>query len=123
MVKYYWFRLKVKQVNKVGFYYRILEDSRNSSFSKEVEHKLRSLIYKRHIELYISNGLDPVNLMRKVRENESEIYDLNLVKSSFEYKLGKVFMSPFRMVQKLFKYYNNSNISYKVFLSFQKSII
>tara|TARA_B100001094_G_C18094277_1_gene752160 strand:- start:172 stop:1014 length:843 start_codon:yes stop_codon:yes gene_type:complete len=95
--------LQVHKINKVGFYYRIIENSRNSSFSKDVERQLKTLIYKGHPNLYLSNGLDPVNLLWKIKEKDLEIYDLKLFKNSLEYKVGHLFLFPLRLIQKLFK--------------------
>lgn len=95
--------LKGQEINKIGFYYRILPESRNSSFSKDAEFELKSMIFKHHQNLYLSNGLDSTNLLWKIRKKNSEIYDLKLVFTSLEYKLGKIILSPFRLIQKMFK--------------------
>ena len=95
--------LEVKEINRVGFYYRILKNSRNSSFSKDLEKELKTRIYKSHQDLYLSNGLDPVNLLWKIKEKDSEIYDLKLLKKSKEYKVGYLLLFPLRLLQNLFR--------------------
>lgn len=92
--------VEVKEIKKVGFYYRIIDNSRNQGYSASTETKLKRLIYIRHSNLYLENGLDPVNLLWELKRKESQIYDLNLIKNSPEYKLGRLLLRPFRFLQK-----------------------
>lgn len=93
---------KVSQIQKVGFYYRVLHNSRNCGYSKQKEFEIRQSIYKLHADLYISNGLDAANLLKEILTLQDEIKWLKLAKSSLEMRVGKFILKPIRLVQRLF---------------------
>lgn len=92
---------EVKQIDSIGFYYRILSNSRNVSYSKEKETNIKKNISTLHWKLYIENGVDPVNLLWEQEVLKNEIYDLKVFKNSMEYKLGSLLLKPLRVLQKL----------------------
>jgi glycosyltransferase involved in cell wall biosynthesis len=94
---------EVREVNEIGFNYRILEDSRNSSYSLVVHQKLKQQIFEFHSELYLINGLNPVKLLWDIRVQESINNDLSIKVRSLEYRLGNLLLKPFRVIQKLLK--------------------
>ena len=94
---------EVREVNEIGFYYRILEDSRNSSYSSEVQQKLKQQIFEFHSDLYLINNLNPVKLLWDIRIQESINNDLSIKVSSLEYRIGCLLFKPYRVIQKLLK--------------------
>ena len=94
---------EVREINEIGFYYRILEDSRNSSYSSEVQQKLKQQIFEFHSDLYLINNLNPVKLLWDIRIQESINNDLSIKVSSLEYRIGCLLLKPYRVIQKLFK--------------------
>ena len=93
--------LGVVQVPEVGFYYRISQNSRNLNYSSSDEFEIKAKISKYHQDLYIKNGLDSANLLWYQEKLKWEIKDLQLVKESAEYKLGKLLLLPFRWFKSL----------------------
>lgn len=80
---------EVYNIDKTCFFYRSHKDSRNfqlNYFSK----KLRYQIYENHVELYHRYFINP-----------TDCFEYELIKDSMEYKAGKLFLRPFRYLQKL----------------------
>ena len=92
---------EVRQVKKVNFFYRILNDSRNHSISNEAILKKR--IFEKHTNLYLENGLDSTNLLWRLREKDEVISSLEIAKQSAEYKIGKIILYPYRFIQNLLR--------------------
>ena len=93
--------LDVVQVPEVGFYYRICQNSRNLNYSLSDEFEIKGKISKYHQDLYINNGLDSANLLWQQEKLKWEIKDLQLIKDSKEYKLGKLLLSPYRWIKSI----------------------
>ena len=94
--------VKVKQLNDIEFFYRILPDSRNN-FTKEKEEKLKDLIWRNHKELYIKYIPSPTNLLWKIHALESKIKYLNSYKESTAYQVGNSILKIPRKFKRLFK--------------------
>lgn len=75
---------KVSTVKEAWFYYRIRKMSRNSYVPKYYR-ELRWNIYENHKELFSTHFFDP-----------TYSFEYLLVADSYEYKIGKIFMAPFR---------------------------
>jgi glycosyltransferase involved in cell wall biosynthesis len=92
---------EVRQLKKVNFFYRILNDSRNHSISNEATLKKR--IFEKHTNLYLENGLDSTTLLWRLREKDEVISSLEIAKQSAEYKIGKIILYPYRFIQNLLR--------------------
>ena len=92
--------LGVVQIPKVGFYYRILKESRNSHYSIKDEIAIKSKISNFHQDLYWENGFDSANLLWEQELLKWKIRDLELIKESREYQLGRLLLLPFRWLKK-----------------------
>lgn len=90
----------VERVEKIGFYYRILPNSRNNSYLGITFKALRRTIFMEHQELYFKHNLDPVNLLWDMKVKDQKLQDLKVYKESAEYKIGKMILYPFRLLQK-----------------------
>lgn len=97
--------LEVVQIPKVGFYYRILKESRNSDYSSKDEIVIKGEISNFHQDLYIKNGFDSANLLWEQERLKWKIKDLELLKESKEYYLGRLLLSPFRWLKKMISKY------------------
>ena len=95
---------EVRQLKSVNFFYRILNNSRNNSIPNET--LLKQKIFENHSSLYLENGLDSTNLLWQLRQRDEVICSLQLVKNSAEYKIGKIIMSPIRIIQNLTRFFN-----------------
>lgn len=94
---------KVVQLAIPSLKYRILEGSRNHSITKDVEIKLRKLIYKKHFQLYLSNFHDPINLYWENLNLKEISDDVDYYKNSIEFRIGSFLLKPIRLMKNLFK--------------------
>ena len=94
---------KVVQLAIPSIKYRILEGSRNHSITKDVEIKLRKLIYKKHFQLYLSNFHDPINLYWENLNLKEISDDVDYYKNSIEFRIGSFLLKPIRLMKNLFK--------------------
>lgn len=90
---------QVYQINETLFYYRIVENSRNSSFDENKEREIRQYVYNKHKLLYdkylnISNLIYD-NYLLSVK-NESLV-------NSWDYKFGKKALSIYRFLRSIFR--------------------
>lgn len=97
-------------VTKKGWRYKIVEDFlffyRKAKQSRQVNaitfhfESSREYIYKKHKELYIKDFDNCMTvLFFEINQQRSSRIDMRY---SFEYKLGKIFLKPYRMLSKLF---------------------
>lgn len=94
---------EVRQINQVGFYYRILSNSRNHSFNPETEKELKSKIYRRHIKLYLKYGYDGTNLLWEIEKLKNKNKSLGYYKNSLDYKIGSTLLAIPRKIKSLLK--------------------
>ena len=94
---------EVRQINQVGFYYRILSNSRNRSFNTEIEKELKSKIYQRHIKLYLKYGFDGTNLLWEIEKLKNQNKSLSYYKNSIDYKIGSILLAIPRKIKSLLK--------------------
>jgi glycosyltransferase involved in cell wall biosynthesis len=80
---------KVHRIPEILFFYRISKKSRNN-LSTETLKTLRYQVYENHKELYAKYLLNPL-----------ESFEYNLLINSWEYKIGKKLLKPFRALFKL----------------------
>lgn len=80
----------VHKISGIEFYYRIKQNSRNSSL-KDKYRKLRRQIYNNHKDLYAQHMLDPL-----------ESFEYELITQSREYRLGLFLLKPVRKLYKFF---------------------
>ena len=90
---------KVVQLAIPSIKYRILEGSRNHSITKDVEIKLRKLIYKKHFQLYLSNFHDPINLYWENLNLKEISDDVDYYKNSIEFRIGSFLLKPIRLMK------------------------
>ncbi len=100
----FWIRMlkngeKVYKIPEELFYYRIRENSRNSSLDKDKQIRLRKKIVANHRELYQAN----FDLAELIFENYVLNHELRSMKSSMSLKLGKKMLAPLLFLKKLFK--------------------
>lgn len=95
--------VSVRKIQKIGFYYRILDFSRNNSYDEELQKKLRRNIFLGHKQLYLDNGFDSTNLLWENMAKEAHLRDMYLIYNGLEYRLGKFILAPFRAIQKIMK--------------------
>lgn len=95
--------VSVRKIQKIGFYYRILDFSRNNSYDEELQKKLRRNIFLGHKQLYLDNGFDSTNLLWENIAKEAHLRDMYVIYNGLEYRLGKFILAPFRAIQKIMK--------------------
>ncbi len=81
---------EVQNINKTCFYYRLHKDSRNNLLNKDTFTKLRYQIYQNHAELYHRYFFNPI-----------DTFEYEQIKYSMEFKLGRILLKPFRLLQEL----------------------
>ena len=81
---------EVHNIDKTCFYYRLHKDSRNNLLNDEMLTKLRYQIYENHAQLFHQYFFNP-----------TETFEYELKKNSMEYKLGRIILKPFRLLQKV----------------------
>lgn len=89
----------VIQIDEVLFYYRIRPESRNNSLSEEKQRTLRLQIFENHKEKYLQH----FNLSDVLFDNYLLKNQLNAIKKSNSFKLGKEIVKPFQFVQSILK--------------------
>jgi len=88
---------KVFKIDKVGFFYRIRNTSRNYSIDPQKMKLLRKQIYLNHQYLYSKIFLDPL-----------ESFEYQTVVNSKEFKIGQLIGRPLRQMKRLY-----TNFTYK----------
>ena len=87
-------------------YYRILPNSRDINAVNTHQKFLKNQIYLKHIDSYIEYYGEPLNALRKVELQQTEIIQLNLkannIYNTKSYKLGSFFLFPIKLIKKLF---------------------
>ncbi|WP_280672796.1 MULTISPECIES: glycosyltransferase family A protein [unclassified Dysgonomonas] len=86
---------KVFKIDKVHFYYRIKEVSRNAGVTESIEAELRLQLFRNHQEAYLKY-MDPIEMYRQLRR-------LELIEQSTQYKVGGMVLAPLRCLLKIFK--------------------
>lgn len=90
---------KVYKIPEVLFYYRIRENSRNSSLDHSKQLRLRELVFKNHQRIYEENFSTP----QLIFDNYLLSTKLSSIEKSSDYKFGKILLSPVRFIKSLFK--------------------
>lgn len=101
--------IKVYKIPKVLFFYRIKQHSRNTEQSNDKNKFRESLqqIYLNHIGLYNKYIESPVHILAKLHDLEINYFTLNnqieLIKKSKSYRLGKLIIKPFSVIKRILK--------------------
>jgi glycosyltransferase involved in cell wall biosynthesis len=80
----------VKKIYEVGFYYRIKRGTRNNSINQTEFGNLRKQLYENHKSIYSKFFFDP-----------TKSFEYDMIKNSKEYRLGKVLLTPLRVIYNL----------------------
>jgi glycosyltransferase involved in cell wall biosynthesis len=91
----------------IHFYYRIKEDSRNSSIKNEKRKICEQQLYKKHIDLFLHQNPNPISSLKDLhfykKEYESlERYRQQLLQS-VSYRIGNFIISPVKWLKWMFK--------------------
>ena len=87
----------VHRINEVLFYYRIRKTSRNNSLDMEKQKTLRRMVYENHKQLYAQS----LNMSDVIFENYLNETKYNSIAGSMDYRIGKLLLSPLRMIKRL----------------------
>lgn len=98
---------KYKIVKDFLFFYRKAKQSRQVNAITDYFESSREYIYKKHKELYIKD-FDNCMTVLFFEINQQRISRIE-IRNSFEYKIGKVIMKPYRMFSKLFSKANKND--------------
>ncbi len=90
---------KVYRLNDVLFFYRIIDNSRNSSYTENEETEIRRYIYDKHKVLYDS-FFKISDLLQNIYLIDSEN---NQLKKSKEYLIGSFLIAPLKRLKKILK--------------------
>lgn len=90
---------QVHQINETLFYYRIVKNSRNSSFDENKEKEIRQYVYNKHKMLYDKC----LNISDLIQQNYWLGVKNNEIINSIDYKIGKFILSPIRFIKKIWK--------------------
>lgn len=90
---------EVHQINETLFYYRIVKNSRNSSFDENKEKEIRQYVYNKHKTLYDKY----LNISDLIQQNYWLGVKNNEIINSLDYKIGKFMLSPIRFIKKIWK--------------------
>lgn len=88
---------KVIKINDFLFFYRIKEVSRSAMIDHNKNERLILQIFKNHISLY----LEYFNPIRDHIEADHYKREVNILEGSLEYKIGKVILFPFKILNKI----------------------
>lgn len=83
------------ELDAVEFYYRIIENSRNSNYNVGEQNKK---IYIKHLKLYVEHFIDPIALSYMNKIKDHEIASLETKLNSFEHRLIEKIFKPLRKV-------------------------
>ncbi len=89
------------------FYYRLKEDSRNSSIKNEKRKICEQQLYKKHIDLFLQQNPKPISALKDLlfykKEYEGlENYRQQLLQS-VSYRIGNFILSPIKWLKRVFK--------------------
>ena len=90
---------QVYKINKILFYYRIKERSRNNSFDIETRKRLRRQMWENNREVFAQNYLDPLNT--------PEFLSAYKCKVSLDYRIGHFILKPLRFIKRIIKFLFN----------------
>ncbi len=88
---------KVAKINDTLFYYRIVSNSRNSSFNSDHEREIRRYIYNKHKTVYDKH----FNISDLIYDNYLVTLESNGIKTSRDYRMGKKILSPLRLLKNI----------------------
>ncbi len=95
---------EVIQLSDNMLFYRIIEDSRNNTISDETMIEIRNEIFWKHLKLYQSKKFEsPVSLYWKMKFYQDYLDSYLKLSSSWDVKLGKIILFPFRQFRRFFK--------------------
>ncbi len=89
------------------FYYRIKEDSRNSSIKNERLQICEQQLYKKHIDLYLNQNPKPISAIKNYTFYKNEYEKLEDYKHklhlSLSYRIGNFILAPLKWIKGLLK--------------------
>jgi glycosyltransferase involved in cell wall biosynthesis len=98
---------EVYKLDGVHYYYRIKNESRNSSLVNDRLEKVEQQLFLRHINLFLKYYSSPLTLIREyehLKQNDTKllIYEKQ-IKNSIKYKTGHFLLYPISLVFSLYK--------------------
>ena len=87
---------QVVKLDETLFYYRLVSNSRNSSFDKQKEREIRNYIYQKHKSTY--DTFIPVSDL--IYDNHLLALENKLLANSWDYRLGKMLLLPIRFLKR-----------------------
>lgn len=90
---------QVYQINETLFYYRIVKNSRNSSFDENKEREIRQYVYNKHKLLYDKY----LNISNLIYESYLLSVKYESLVNSWDYKFGKKILSIYRFLRSIFR--------------------
>lgn len=89
------------------FYYRIKEDSRNSSIKDEKRKICEQQLYKKHIDLFLHQKPNPISSLKDLLFYKNEYESLGRYRQellqSVSYRIGNFIISPVKWLKRVFK--------------------
>jgi glycosyltransferase involved in cell wall biosynthesis len=89
------------------FYYRIKEDSRNSSIKDEKRKICEQQLYKKHIDLFLHQNPNPISSLKDLLFYKKEYESLGRYRQqllqSVSYRIGNFILSPVKWFKRVFK--------------------
>ncbi len=100
----FWIRMlktggEVYRIPEVLFFYRIKANSRNSVLDKQKQVNLRKKIFENHKEVYRSY----FNMPELIFDNSLLTNELDALKNSVDYKMGRWLLAPLRFLKRLIR--------------------
>jgi glycosyltransferase involved in cell wall biosynthesis len=89
----------VYQIKEILFYYRIVKNSRNSSFDENKEREIRQYVYNKHKLLYDKY----LNISNLIYDNYLLSVKNELLANSWDYKFGKKILTIYRFLRSIFR--------------------
>ncbi len=93
---------EVYRIQEVHFFYRVTPGSMVRSFDEEKIAYVRKRIFLNHIEYYLENFYDPINVFWKMHPYTSYKKDYENLLNTTDYTLGKALLTPIRWFKSLF---------------------
>jgi glycosyltransferase involved in cell wall biosynthesis len=98
---------EVYKIPETHFYYRMVPGSRTHTRDWAEREKIGvvlSMVYKKHVPLYLKHFPDPLTLTSQLKREKAELdKQLKNVYNSPDYKLGSNLLAPLRKIKRFFK--------------------
>ncbi len=108
----FWLRLikneaEVYKLPFIHFFYRIKDNSRNSSIKNEKRKICEQQLYKKHIDLFLHQNPNPISSLKDLFFFKNEYESLGLYRQqllqSVSFRIGNFIVSPVKWLKRMFK--------------------